>query len=240
MNATVSADPTCPLTLHAQAPAAPRPEGLAGWAVGLMDTLGGPGAALVVGLENVFPPIPSEVILPLAGFAAAQGAFSVLAAIVWTTLGSVVGALAAYALGRGLGRDRVRALADRIPLLRVADVDRTSQWFARYGTWSVLFGRMVPLVRSVISIPAGVERMNVAVFLVLTTVGSLAWNSLFVLGGYALGAQWHRIESVAGTLSNIVVASLVVVCLAFFGRRLLIGLRRRKQTPPSTDPLSTG
>lgn len=186
-----------------------------------MDTLGGPGAAIIVGLENVFPPIPSEVILPLAGFSAAQGTFSLLAAVLWTTLGSVVGAVVAYGLGFWLGAQRVRALFGRIPLMEVEDFDTAEGWFLRHGVASVFFGRMVPVVRSLISIPAGVARMNFLLFLALTAGGSLIWNTLFVVGGFLLGGQWYRIESVAGWFSNAVVAALIVVAVVFVVRRLL-------------------
>lgn len=193
--------------------------GIAGWAVDLMDALGGPGAAIIVGLENIFPPIPSEVILPLAGFSAAQGTFTLAGAIFWTTLGSVLGALLAYGLGAWLGADRVRALFNRVPLMKVEDFDKAEGWFTRHGRSSVFFGRMVPVVRSLISIPAGVARMNILLFLLLTTSGSLIWNSIFVVGGYLLGDQWQRIESVVGWFSNVVVALIVVAVAVFLVRR---------------------
>lgn len=188
-----------------------------------MSALGGPGAAIIVGLENVFPPIPSEVILPLAGFSAAQGTFSLAGAIFWTTLVSVLGAVLAYGLGFWLGATRMRALFGRIPLMSPEDFDKAEGWFQRHGPASVFFGRMVPVVRSLISIPAGVARMNILLFLLfllLTTCGSLIWNSIFVVGGYLLGGQWHRIEAVAGWFSNAVVGAIIVVMVVFFARRL--------------------
>ncbi len=203
--------------------------GIAGWAVGVMEALGGPGAALVVGLENVFPPIPSEVILPLAGFSAAQGTFTLAGAIFWTTLGSVLGAILAYGLGFWLGAERVRALFDRVPLIQVADFDKAEGWFTRHGRGAVFFGRMVPVVRSLISIPAGVERMSLLLFVLLTTAGSLIWNSLFVVAGYLLGGQWHRIESVAGWASNAVVAAIVVLLVVFLGRRAYLEFREQRE-----------
>ena len=188
-----------------------------------MSALGGPGAAIIVGLENVFPPIPSEVILPPAGFSAAQGTFSLAGAIFWTTLVSVLGAVLAYGLGFWLGATRMRALFGRIPLMSPEDFDKAEGWFQRHGPASVFFGRMVPVVRSLISIPAGVARMNILLFLLfllLTTCGSLIWNSIFVVGGYLLGGQWHRIEAVAGWFSNAVVGAIIVVMVVFFARRL--------------------
>lgn len=196
-----------------------------------MSALGGPGAAIIVGLENVFPPIPSEVILPLAGFTAAQGTFSLAGAIFWTTLGSVLGAVLAYGLGFWLGAARMRALFGRIPLMRPEDFDKAEGWFHRHGPASVFFGRMVPVVRSLISIPAGVARMNILLFLLLTTAGSLIWNSIFVVGGYLLGGQWHRIEAVAGWFSNAVVGVIIVVMVVFFARRLWQERAARRDGP---------
>src|SRR5687767_12840974 len=132
---------------------------LVDWVTDLMHTAGAPGAALAIALENLFPPLPSEVILPLAGFTAAQGRMSLVAALVCTTLGSVIGALALYGIGAAVGRDRVRAVVAKLPLVKLEDLDRTEAWFLKHGTKAVFFGRMIPIFRSLISVPAGVERM---------------------------------------------------------------------------------
>ncbi|WP_410784847.1 DedA family protein [Kribbella sp. C-35] len=183
--------------------------GVAGWAIDLMERLGPAGAGLAVALENLFPPLPSEVILPLAGFAAARGDFGLVAAIVFTTLGSIVGALALYGVGAVLGRDRTRALAGKLPLVKLRDVDKAEGWFERHGAKAVLIGRLVPVVRSLISVPAGVERMPVALFLPLTAVGSLVWNSVLILAGYQLGERWHLVESSVGVFQKLVIAAAV-------------------------------
>jgi membrane protein DedA with SNARE-associated domain len=183
--------------------------GVAGWAIDLMERLGPAGAGLAVALENLFPPLPSEVILPLAGFAAARGDLGLVAAIAFTTLGSVVGALALYGVGAALGRDRTRALAEKLPLVKLRDVDKAEDWFARHGPKAVLIGRLVPVVRSLISVPAGVERMSILLFLSLTAVGSLVWNSLLILAGYHLGEQWHVVESSVGIFQKVVIAAVV-------------------------------
>ncbi|MGY0231764.1 DedA family protein [Longispora urticae] len=187
----------------------------------LMDTLGGPGAGLAVALENLFPPIPSEVILPLAGYAASQGRMSLAAAIGWTTLGSVLGAVALYYVGALLGRDRVRAIARRLPLVKLADVDRTEAWFARHGGKAVFLGRMLPIFRSLISVPAGVDRMPLPTFLVYTTLGSLIWNTVFVLAGYGLGANWHVVQDYVGTFQNVVIAGCLVAVGYFVVSRMI-------------------
>ncbi|MBR8743389.1 DedA family protein [Nocardiopsis sp. MG754419] len=201
--------------------------GLVGWVVGLMETLGGPGVGLAIALENIFPPIPSEAILPLAGFAAARGDLGLVTVIVWATVGSLVGALVLYGLGAVLGRERFRALAARVPLVKLSDIDRTEAWFLRHGTKAVLLGRMIPVFRSFISIPAGIERMRLWVFVALTTLGSAAWNTLFILLGYHLGAQWHVVEAYVGVGSRVVLGLVAVACVWFVVARLWE--RRRPQ-----------
>lgn len=208
------------LTAHAStSPDAPA-GGIAGWAADLMDSLGAAGAGAAIALENLFPPLPSEVILPLAGFAASQGKFSLLAALVWTTAGSVAGAIALYAIGALLGRDRTVAIAARLPLVKTSDIEKTEAWFARHGTKAVFFGRMVPIFRSMISIPAGIERMPLPVFLGLTTAGSLIWNSVFVLVGHALGTRWHEVTDVVGLYSKAVLGIVALAALTFVAARI--------------------
>ena len=195
-------------------------DGIAGWAADLVDTLGGPGAGLAIALENLFPPLPSEVILPLTGFAAGQGVLSLTSALVWTTLGSVVGAVALYWIGVLLGRDRLYALWERLPLVKTTDLERTEEWFARHGTKAVLLGRMVPVFRSLISVPAGVERMPMPVFIMLTTLGSLVWNSALVLAGYWLGDRWDVVGTYVGVLSKAVLVLAAVALAAYVAVRL--------------------
>jgi membrane protein DedA with SNARE-associated domain len=198
--------------------------GVAGWAVDLMDKLGAPGAGIAVALENLFPPLPSEVILPLAGFAANRGDLGLVSAIIFTTLGSVVGALALYGVGAVLGRERTRALAARIPLMKLEDVDKAESWFARHGAKAVLIGRVVPVVRSLISIPAGVERMRLPLFLALTAIGSLVWNTALIVAGYALGEKWGVVESYVGVLQWVVLAAAVAAVVWF----VVVKLRARR------------
>jgi membrane protein DedA with SNARE-associated domain len=198
--------------------------GVAGWAIGLMEKLGAPGAGLAVALENLFPPLPSEVILPLAGFAASRGDLGLVSAIVFTTIGSIVGALALYGVGAGLGRDRTRALAGKLPLMKIEDVDKAEDWFNRHGPKAVLIGRLVPVVRSLISVPAGVERMPVPLFTTLTAMGSLLWNSLLIVAGYQLGERWHVVESSVGVFQWVVLAG-AVAAVAWF---VVVKVRSRR------------
>lgn len=188
---------------------------IADWAVSVMNTLGGPGAGLLIALENLFPPLPSEIILPLAGFAAARGEIGLVEAIIWTTIGSVVGAVALYYIGQALGRDRMRRLAYKMPLVSVEEFDKTERWFKKHDTKAVFFGRMLPLFRSFISIPAGLEKMPMGKFLLYTAAGSLIWNTIFVVAGYQLGANWHVVEEYAGIFKYAVLA-IVALGLGYY------------------------
>ena len=195
-------------------------DGLAGWALDLMDRLGGVGAGIAIALENFFPPLPSEVILPLAGFAASLGSFTLFGALFWTTLGSVVGALGLYSIGRWVGEDRIRRAVRKLPLVDVDDLDRSTAWFERHGRKAVFFGRMVPVFRSLISIPAGVTQMSIWQFLAFTTAGSLIWNSIFLLAGYQLGENWSAVEPYASVLQYVVIAVVVAVIAYGLVRRI--------------------
>jgi membrane protein DedA with SNARE-associated domain len=194
--------------------------GVAGWAADLVETLGGPGAGLAIALENLFPPLPSEVILPLTGFAAGQGSLSLVSALFWTTLGSVVGAVVLYWIGMLFGRERMHAIWAKLPLVKASDLERTERWFVKHGTKAVFLGRMVPIFRSLVSVPAGVERMPLPVFVMLTTLGSLIWNSVLVLAGYWLGDQWSSVERYVGALSKGVLILVFVALAAYVGVRL--------------------
>lgn len=193
---------------------------IAEWSVRVMETLGGPGAAFLIALENVFPPLPSEVILPLAGFTASQGNMHLLSAIVWTTLGSLVGAVILYKLGAWLGRDRVRHYARKLPLIKVKDVDKAEKWFTKHENQAVFFGRMIPVVRSLISIPAGLEKMPMKLFIVYTTAGSAIWNTALISAGYLLGEQWHLVETYVDILKYIVLAIALIFAVRFVLNRI--------------------
>ncbi|MEV8370101.1 DedA family protein [Microbacterium sp. NPDC064584] len=201
---------------------------LSDWAVSLMDVIGPIGAGLAIALENLFPPLPSEVILPLAGLAASRGSFTLIEALAWTTAGSIVGAFALYGLGAWLGADRLRRLAAHIPLLHPEDIDRTVAWFQRHGGKAIFFGRMLPVFRSLISIPAGITRMPLLKFGLLTAAGSLIWNSIFVLSGFFLGESWHVVEQYAEILQYIVIIGAVGGVAFFIHRRVRSLLEHRR------------
>jgi membrane protein DedA with SNARE-associated domain len=199
----------------AQAAASAPLEGVAGWAVSVMETLGGLGAALLIALENIFPPLPSEVILPLAGFTASRGSLGLVEMIVWCTAGSVVGAWALYGIGALLGRERTRAIMNWLPLVKLSDVDKTEAWFDKHGKGTVLLGRMIPIFRSLISIPAGITRMPLLLFTALTLAGSLVWNTALILAGYWLGEQWTVVQDYIGVFTRVVIVA-IVIALAWF------------------------
>ncbi|WP_185994466.1 DedA family protein [Nocardioides campestrisoli] len=190
------------------------------WLVQIMRAVGAPGVGVATALETVFPPVPSEVVLPLAGYTASLDHYSVVAAVVWATVGSVVGALLLYWAGAVWGAERVCVLADRLPLLHRRDVERSLDWFARHGRTAVLVGRVVPGVRSLVSIPAGVDRMPLPAFVGYTALGSLAWNALLVGAGYQLGARWHLVEGYVGSASRVIVVVLALAAAYGFWRLL--------------------
>ncbi|BFP50283.1 hypothetical protein SCMC78_00900 [Streptomyces sp. CMC78] len=203
--------------------------GIAGWATGLVDTMGGPGAGLAIALENLFPPLPSEVILPLTGFAAGQGVISLYSALFWTTLGSVVGAVALYQIGALFGRDRMYALWERMPLVKVSDLKKTEAWFVKHGMKAIFFGRMIPIFRSLISVPAGIERMPLHTFVLLTALGSFLWNFILVMAGYLLGDQWDLVERYVGVLSKAVLVLVVAALVVAIVRRVRARRADRQQ-----------
>jgi len=213
--------------LTAAEPAASDPglTGIAGFVVDVVERLGAPGIGVMVALESIFPPIPSEVVLPLGGFLAGRGRAGVVEVVVWATLGSIVGALVLYAVGAVFGERRVRALVARIPLVDVADVDRGRAWFDHHGDAAVLGGRMIPGVRSLISLPAGIERMPLGRFVALTTLGSLGWNALLVGLGYVLGERWETV----GRWSDVISNGIVLVLIGAIGIVALRRWRSRRQ-----------
>lgn len=193
--------------------------GLTGLLASLIGAAGEGGVGLMTFAETVIPPIPSEVVLPLAGFLAQQGTLALVWVLIASTAGSLAGAWVFYGLGAALGLDRSIALLAKVPLLDPDDLRSASDCFARHGTGSVFFGRFMPGVRSLISLPAGAQRMNPAAFTLGTTAGSAIWNSLLVGAGYALGTQWATVGSWASTASNVLLVLLVVVALALLVRR---------------------
>lgn len=196
------------------------------WVISIMEALGAVGVGVAVFLENVFPPIPSEVVLPLAGFTTTQGDLNVWAALMWSVIGSVSGAFLLYGLGRSIGAARLRQVADWMWLVDATDVDKSLSWFEKYGKYSVFFGRLVPGVRSLISIPAGVDKMNPVLFGVLTAVGSTIWNAVLIWAGVWLGAEWETVSMWFERYSTIIYVGIAL----FVAYVLFVLVRRRTRT----------
>jgi membrane protein DedA with SNARE-associated domain len=186
---------------------------LAEWTTSVVENLGYIGVAALLALENLVPPIPSELILPLAGFLVEQGRFNFPLVVLAATIGADIGALILYALGRSLGADRFRTLAEKIPLLGGDDIDRARDLFERHGGAAVFFGRLLPGIRSVVSIPAGFEHMPLWQFLAYTTAGSATWNTALITAGWALGTQWQRVNQYADIAGYLLLALLALALL---------------------------
>lgn len=187
------------------------------WVLEIMQTLGYLGLFIVLVIENLFPPIPSELVLPLAGFLVGREQFNFWGAVGASTLGALVGAWILYGAGRWGGRPLILRYG-RILRVNEKDLDRAEGWFERYGDWVVLLARMVPLARSIVSIPAGTMRMPILRFTVLTTLGTGAWNILLIWLGYLLGENWEAVSRWAGAYSDIVLflfAAAAVIFVAF-------------------------
>lgn len=191
---------------------------LATWVQDVIEQLGYLGVALLVVAENVFPPIPSEVVLPFAGFVAQQGSESVVLMILAATVGSVGGALIMYWIAAIIGDERLHAFTRRFGKwvqIREVDLTRAEEWFDRHATSAVLIGRCVPLIRSVVSIPAGFRRMKLVPYIAYTFMGSLVWNILLIGAGALLGDNWERVGSYVGVFQWVVIALVVAAGVRF-------------------------
>lgn len=187
----------------------------------IIDTLGYAGLGLLMFGENIFPPIPSELIMPLAGYLTEQGRLSIPGVIIAGTTGSVLGALPFYALARWFGHDKLVTFVTRHGhwlALSSRDLERADRVFKRFGDWIILFGRLVPGVRSLISIPAGIYAMPVTRFLVLTLIGSTLWNILLFSGGYYLADQFDLLGHYIDPVSQALVGALLLAWLVRIGR----------------------
>ena len=186
------------------------------WIIQTISELGYVGIFLVMLAESIFPPIPSELIIPFAGFAAANGDLNLFGVLATATFGAVVGMLPWYFAGRIFGLHRVKWLADRygrLLTMNADEIDVAVGFFKRYGPIIVLFGRLLPIIRTLISIPAGLARMNLAAFLLASTAGALIWNTFLTLAGYILHEHYDMIEVVLDPLSYLVLAAVILLYL---------------------------
>lgn len=192
------------------------------WIQNLMDSMGYLGILLLMVLENIFPPIPSELIMPSAGFAAARGDMSLGMVVLMGTLGSVLGTLPLYYIGKAFGEDKLVAWADKHGkwlTLSGKDIKKADEWFDRHGSKAVLFGRMVPGIRSLLSLPAGMSEMPLPKFLIYSAIGSALWSAALAYAGYALGENYDRVEQYVGPASKVILGLLVVGAVAWFLKR---------------------
>jgi len=201
------------------------------WALALISTLGYPGLGLVMLLENVFPPIPSELILPLAGWLTLgeNATFTLLGVTLVGAIGSVAGAFFFYGIGRWFDESRVRYLLQRFGkwfMLSESDLDTALAWFKKYGEYVIFFGRMVPIVRSLISVPAGLAKMNIPRFAFYTALGTALWSFLLAFAGRLLGESWPIVSDIINQYENVVYVLCAIAVVGFFGYRFW---QRRKK-----------
>ncbi|HEX5164625.1 MAG TPA: DedA family protein [Thermomicrobiales bacterium] len=191
--------------------------------IDIIERFGYAGIGLLIALETIFPPLPSELILPLGGFTASRGDLTLWGVMLAATLGSVAGALVLYGVGHWFGRERLYWLVDRYGrylMLKQSDLDRTFDVFERYSGKAVMFGRLIPVVRSLVSLPAGLTRMPLPAFILYTAIGSAVWNGILVGAGYILGDQWDKVESVVGYLQYAVILAAIAGAGWFLWNRL--------------------
>ncbi|MGS2779260.1 DedA family protein [Robertmurraya sp. GLU-23] len=196
------------------------------WIFNIIENYGYLGVFLIIVIENVFPPIPSELVLPFSGFMTTKTELSVAMMIVASTAGSVVGGTILYYIGTILDVERLEKIVDRwgkYLQLKREDVHKADAWFDRYGIWTVFFCRMVPLLRSLISVPAGMSNMKMPLFLLFTLLGTAIWNTLLIVIGAKLGENWTQILNYTEVYSDIIYvvgAIAIVAVMFFFGRRI--------------------
>jgi membrane protein DedA with SNARE-associated domain len=184
------------------------------WITGFMNSMGYIAILFLMFLENVFPPIPSELIMPLAGFTANQGKLTLIGVIIAGTIGSVLGTLPLYYVGHSIGEERLKKWADKHGkwlTVSASDIENASRWFQRHGNIAVLLGRLVPGVRSLIAVPAGIGKMNTGLFLIYSAIGSSMWTSMLAYAGYLLGENYDKVEKYVGPATYVVLGLFVAI-----------------------------
>ena len=197
------------------------------WITNTITSLGYLGIGLLMFLENLFPPIPSELIMPLAGFTVAKGRMELAPVILAGVIGTIVGALPWYYVGKLVGEDNLKRLADKYGKwisVSSRDIDKANNWFDKHGEKAVLFCRLVPGVRTLISLPAGISAMPLVPFLIYSTIGTALWVSLLTLAGYALGDNYEIVEEYLGPVSKIVFVLLIVAFVVW-----VVNKRKKKK-----------
>lgn len=194
------------------------------WINNMMDSLGYGGIALLMFLENLFPPIPSELIMPLAGFTVAQGKMEMMPVLAAGIFGTVLGAFPWYYLGKFIDEHRLETLADQYGkwiTVSSTDIKKANNWFTRHGYKAVFFGRLVPGIRTLISLPAGLNNMKLAPFVIYSTLGTLLWTCFLTVAGYKLGANYELVEEYIAPVSKIALLSLAIFFIIWVVRKRL-------------------
>lgn len=181
----------------------------------MMNQFGYIGVFLLIAIENIFPPIPSEVILLFGGFMTTYSELNIILMIIFATLGSLLGAIVLYYIGKILNKERLKKIVSgkigKVLRLKNSDIDKADEWFDKKGNKTVFFCRFIPIVRSLISIPAGMSEMPLGKFFLYTTTGSLIWNTVLIIIGAIVGEKWESILNIFDTYSNIVLVLLVII-----------------------------
>jgi membrane protein DedA with SNARE-associated domain len=209
--------------------------GILGFATRIIQALSEWGVGLLTLIETVFPPIPSEVILPLAGFLSSRGDMNIVLVFITATLGGYAGALLLYWLGRAYGEERIIKTLSKIPLLDRNDFERAAGWLHSHGRRAVFFGRLIPGVRSLISLPAGGTKMPVGPFSVFTLAGTALWNALLIGLGAALGSQYELIDKYSSILDALIIGVVVVLIGMLVVRRIKRGRAEKSSSPARND-----
>lgn len=194
------------------------------WIQSVIEALGYPGIVLVMAIENIFPPIPSELVMPLAGFMAREGTFNIYLVIFAGMLGSVSGALALYKIGTWATEDRIRRFVrrwGRYAFISEDDFDISLLYFQRHGEAVIFFGRLIPIVRSLISVPAGIARMPLPKFLFYTAIGTAIWSAVLTFAGWILQSRWEEVTNYIKRFEYVVLALLALAIGIFIYRRIV-------------------
>ena len=187
--------------------------------ISIMNEFGYLGIFLLIAIENIFPPIPSEVILLFGGFMTTYSDLNIVNVVIFSTLGSLLGAIVLYYIGKILNKERLKKIVSgkvgKILRLKMKDIDKADEWFDTKGNKTVFFCRFIPIVRSLISIPAGMSEMPMGKFLIYTIAGSLIWNTVLTVLGSSFGENWESILDIFDRYSHIVVILLVIIFIIF-------------------------
>ncbi|MEG0077204.1 DedA family protein [Anaerorhabdus sp.] len=189
------------------------------WLLGIINTFGYFGVAFLIAIENIFPPIPSEVILTFSGFLTTKSELTPIGVVIAATVGALIGAILLYYLGTIFSQERIEQFMEskwgKWLGFKKQDLEKTLNWFEKWGKYGTLFGRCVPVVRSIVSIPAGMAKMKFSEFLIFTTIGTLVWNVILVFLGVKLGQNWEEVIVFFDTYTNAMLIVFVLAAIAF-------------------------